>query len=1493
MGKTVRRLLAWVLAIAMVLTGAGIPSLTKTAQAADKTVTNGMSSSNPVYVEFVHDTANSTGSYNQYSVQLHNNTSGAICDWTITVKFASDPGFNAGWNGVSYSAATKTMTIQTYAEATWSNAIIYAGDSGSGAGFQIKAGALNSATVTITYKEGNDSSGAQTGSGSSGGSGGTSSGETLEGVTATVSKISGNTDWAEYNYTLKNQTSSALAGVTIKIPANGTVNNLQSWNCSVDYKDGYIIISHTQELAAGATYSCSSDTKFGFAGGASLGKPEVYEYDASSSASGLNYELTGQTKNVAFKDTPVGKHGKLSLQTVSGYKTPIIVDEHGNPFQLRGASTHGVQWFPEYVNKGAFQSLRDEWGVNMIRLACYITQYNGYTVGGQSLIDQKIQEGVQAAKDLGMYIIIDWHVHEENPHTAKDSWAKPFFEKYAKMYKDYDNVIFEICNEPTGVQWYNGSGGDLYTYCKEIATVIRNQGSDALIVCGTNTWSQDVDDVAAKPLKNDGFSNILYTFHFYSGSHYNDKMQKVRTAINAGTPIFVTEFGICDASGNGGFDTANADAWIKLCDENNISYACWSFCNKGESASYLKTSCNKTTGGFTGADLSTTGIWLVNTYRAHEEAEQGGSTTTQTVSSITLNKSKLELTTNGSTTSGSLTPTITTSDGAAYTGNVTWTSSNTSVVSVANGVVTAKGNGTATVTAKAGGKSATCTVTVTTVLKGISLSSKTISMNKGTTKKLTVTYNPTTASNKKVTWSSNAESVASVSDGTITAKGNGTAVITARSEEGGYTATCTVTVTTAVTGVTLNKSALRLEVGTEETLTASVVPNDADNKNVTWKSDNTSVATVNTAGKVTALKKGTANITVTTQDGSKTATCRVTVNKKTRTVPQDAKCNLTSRTANSLTINISGSLDGTAQREYQIGNSAWTTNTTFTGLESCKSYTVKVRYKETDEYEASNVFATATFYTLSNTPYTIDISKVSDSNYCNALCEVVNGSEIKTVTYDAGNKILTLTQAGKIYTLTGTNPDLTIVVADGINQVVLQDASMESLDVTRVAGSSITVTNKGTNSIISKKDNVPGIQTQSNTELIIAGDGRLTVTGGAGAAGIGNGGTVKITGGTVTINGGAQAPAIKAEQVELLGGTVNVNVGSGADDSVSAVTVEDTGKIVIDNAQVSSNTSNIYSKDPVGPNGNSITMQKITYKDENGVTIETLNARRGSNITLLNIAAQKGYTKAWSCDGVAYQAGAVVSNVNKDMTFTIVATAIMVTAITVKNGNVALTEKDVITLDKRLNQTASLQVSVTPLDALDTSVLWLSGDTKVVTVSNGKLTPVGVGEAVITVMANDGSGTKATVNVKVIESEEPKKEDKKDTSTGQDTDKKTVGNDDKQGTTGDGDGDEFEMDDEEDELAKAVIKKVAAGKKKLTVKWKKVEGADGYQICVSKKKNFAKGKNFTVKSGSKTKAVIKKLSSKKKYYVRIRAYSKTDEGTVYGEWSKAKNKKVK
>ena len=216
------------------------------------------------------------------------------------------------------------------------------------------------------------------------------------------------------------------------------------------------------------------------------------------------------------------------------------------------------------------------------------------------------------------------------------------------------------------------------------------------------------------------------------------------------------------------------------------------------------------------------------------------------------------------------------------------------------GIVIGIKAGTATITAKAGEKTATCTVTVTAAstepevvpVTGITLDKTTASVEAGKSLTLTATVTPDNATDKTVTWTTSDRSVATVdSTGIVIGIKAGTATITAKAGE--KTATCTVTVTAAstepevvsVTGVTLDKTTATLDIDQSITLTATVAPENATNKAVTWASDKTDVATVDANGKVTAVAAGTANITVTTQDGGKTATCVVTVNPATE--PED------------------------------------------------------------------------------------------------------------------------------------------------------------------------------------------------------------------------------------------------------------------------------------------------------------------------------------------------------------------------------------------------------------------------------------------------------------------------------------------------------------------------------------------------------------------------------------------------------------------------------
>ena len=655
MKKMKRTVLSWILVLAMILSGVALPQGQQVKAAGTSYNLSVSEGASPLtlaknqwgddYIadilfqvpDVISDRSKVQAAKPVVQVTMKINSISSDTGSIHAMLYAQDSSYN--WNNskaVDVSAGKEITVSYDLSSMSWKETTL------AKLGIRFADDAVNTSSISYTIT----SATVTVNSPDSGSAGGSEGGTTADGLdagaredaslySAEVTQHPHDQWYSEYTFSITNHTSSAVSKVQMVLPTSAEPENFQSFeSINVVYNKtvGGLIVYYAGEIGAGATVTIGG--KVGFKpSSVTLGTPYVRAVNCNppkgegTSAGELKYNLTGQLKDTPYAETPVGKHGRLHLAKVDGYgNAPVIVDQYGKPFQMRGASTHGVQWFPEYINKGAMQTLRDEWGVNLLRMACYVTQYNGYTNGGQSLIDSKIVEGVQAAKELGMYVIVDWHIHEENPHTTK-TVAEQFFKKYATLYKDYDNVIFEICNEPTGVQWYTG-GKDLYSYCKDIAGIIRDCGSKALIVCGTNNWSQDVEDVAKKPLKDDGFEDIMYTFHFYSGTHYEDKRQKVRTAVAAGTPIFVTEFGICDASGNGGYDTANADEWIEFLDSMNISYACWSFCNKGESASYLKTSCNKTTGGFEESDLTTTGIWLVNTYRAHQEAEEGTDTET-------------------------------------------------------------------------------------------------------------------------------------------------------------------------------------------------------------------------------------------------------------------------------------------------------------------------------------------------------------------------------------------------------------------------------------------------------------------------------------------------------------------------------------------------------------------------------------------------------------------------------------------------------------------------------------------------------------------------------------------------------------------------------------------------------------------------------------------------------------------------------------------------
>lgn len=300
--------------------------------------------------------------------------------------------------------------------------------------------------------------------------------------------------------------------------------------------------------------------------------------------------------------TPYGQHGALHVENGK------LTDENGNTVQLYGMSTHGIAWFPQYINYDSLRTLRDDWNTNCIRLAMYTAEYGGYCAGGdKEQLKQLVKDGVSYATELGMYVSVDWHILSDcDPNQNKDE-AIAFFREMAEVFADNDNVLYEICNEPNG----GTSWDSIKSYAEEVIPVIRAQKPDAVILVGTPTWSQEIDKAAASPLDD---SNVMYTLHFYAGTHKDDLRNRLETCVQNGLPVFVSEFGMCDASGNGANDFVSTTKWLELLNKYQISFCCWNLANKDESSSVFKASSTALS-DWTDDDFNESGRWIRDYFR--------------------------------------------------------------------------------------------------------------------------------------------------------------------------------------------------------------------------------------------------------------------------------------------------------------------------------------------------------------------------------------------------------------------------------------------------------------------------------------------------------------------------------------------------------------------------------------------------------------------------------------------------------------------------------------------------------------------------------------------------------------------------------------------------------------------------------------------------------------------------------------------------------------
>lgn len=281
-------------------------------------------------------------------------------------------------------------------------------------------------------------------------------------------------------------------------------------------------------------------------------------------------------RNFFFDKNSVSYNGWLKT------KNSNLYNNKNKFFQLRGVSSHGIEWYSDIISYDTLKHLKEEWNINIFRIAMYTDSHDSGYIYNKEKNYNKVCEIIDIAIELDIYVIVDWHILYDNDPLQHIEESKLFFNLISEKYSKYPNVIYEICNEPNqnNVTWER----NIKPYAETIIPIIRNNSPKSLIIVGTPHWCTDLETVAESPLN---FDNILYSCHFYAGSHSEELREKINLCLNKNLPIIISECGITDASGDGQLYIDEFNTWINYLNNNIISWIYWSFSDKNETSAIL------------------------------------------------------------------------------------------------------------------------------------------------------------------------------------------------------------------------------------------------------------------------------------------------------------------------------------------------------------------------------------------------------------------------------------------------------------------------------------------------------------------------------------------------------------------------------------------------------------------------------------------------------------------------------------------------------------------------------------------------------------------------------------------------------------------------------------------------------------------------------------------------------------------------------------------